>query len=303
MQVIIISSKNARHKHLHISIRRFVWLATFILIAATTVAVLSRNSFSDAEYLLIEPTPSASLLFDSEIESTNSEESEEKNENISYYAKRLGQLQAESIRLNAIAEKMAEATGVDISVFELSEQPAQGGLDSSGDAITGEVLRSELDKLSMSFKKQSEQLSLLGDVYLVKNSITSAIPQGKPVLNGWISSGYGYRTDPFSGKKTMHRGIDFAGRSGSKILAVADGIVSWTGTRNGYGKMIDIDHGNGYISRYAHNKKLIVLVGARIKKGDPIALMGSTGRSTGPHVHFEILRDGKVLNPYNFVQG
>ncbi|MDB2705337.1 M23 family metallopeptidase [Pseudomonadota bacterium] len=101
----------------------------------------------------------------------------------------------------------------------------------------------------------------------------------------------------------MHKGLDFAGKSGSKILAVADGIVSWTGTRSGYGKMIDIDHGNGYISRYAHNKELIVSVGMRIKKGDPIALMGSTGRSTGPHVHFEILRDGKNLNPYNFVKG
>jgi murein DD-endopeptidase MepM/ murein hydrolase activator NlpD len=298
MQVIIISSKNATHKHLHISFRNFLWCATFLFFVATSIAVSSNRSLSEAETIILEDVPSKSLL--SEIVSTKNDE---KSENITHYAKRLGQLQAESIRLNAIAEKMAEVTGVDLSVFELSELPAQGGLNDSGDTITSEDLQSELDKLRVSFKKQSEQLSLLGDVYLVRDSITSAIPQGMPVLDGWISSGYGYRTDPFNGKKTMHRGLDFAGRSGSNILAVADGIVSWTGTRSGYGKMIDIDHGNGYISRYAHNKKLIVTVGMRIEKGDTIALMGSTGRSTGPHVHFEILRDGKVLNPYKFVKG
>lgn len=292
MQVIIISSKNATHKHLQLSYRHLVWgIAMFVLAVALTVYASIDTSIS--EPTLIESHPNLALSAVVETEESESD---------SYYAKRLGQLQAELIRLNAITEKMAEATGVDLSVFDLSEQPAQGGLE-GGDKLSNKELHIELDELSRSFKIQGEQLSLLEDVYLVHNSITSAIPHGSPVAEGWVSSGYGYRTDPFNGKKTMHKGLDFAGKSGSEILAVADGIVSWTGNRSGYGQMIDIDHGNGYISRYAHNKKLIVSVGMRVTKGQAIALMGSTGRSTGPHVHFEILRDGKVLNPYNFFKG
>ena len=100
----------------------------------------------------------------------------------------------------------------------------------------------------------------------------------------------------------FHHGLDFAGKAGSEVVAVADGIVSWQGSRGGYGEMIEIDHGNGYQTRYAHNKELVVKLGERIEKGQAIALMGSTGRSTGPHVHFEILRDGKTVNPSNFIK-
>jgi murein DD-endopeptidase MepM/ murein hydrolase activator NlpD len=137
---------------------------------------------------------------------------------------------------------------------------------------------------------------------LTEDAIKSAIPSGKPVKNGWVSSYYGYRTDPFNGKKVFHDGLDFAGKEGSKVYAVADGIVTWKGRRNGYGELVEIDHGNGYVTRYAHNKTVIAEQGQKVTKGQAIALMGSTGRSTGPHVHFEVLRDGKSVNPYKFVQ-
>jgi len=197
---------------------------------------------------------------------------------------------------------MAEESGVDLSIFDLTEEPAQGGVDNEGRIFDDKELHQDLNALDLSFKSQSEQISLLEDLYLVRQNITSAIPHGYPIKDGWISSRYGYRTDPFTGKKTMHKGMDFAGKEGSDVLAVADGIVSWTGKRHGYGQMIDIDHGNGYITRYAHNKKLMVSVGMRVKKGETIALVGSTGRSTGPHVHFEVHRDGKIINPYQFVK-
>ena len=107
--------------------------------------------------------------------------------------------------------------------------------------------------------------------------------------------------DPFNGKKVFHDGIDFAGKTGSSVHSVADGIVSWAGMKGGYGGLIEIDHGNGYMTRYAHNKTLKVYSGDRVVKGDVLALMGSTGRSTGPHVHFEVLKDGKPVNPYNYI--
>jgi murein DD-endopeptidase MepM/ murein hydrolase activator NlpD len=127
------------------------------------------------------------------------------------------------------------------------------------------------------------------------------MPSGRPVRNGWVSSGYGMRTDPFTGKKEFHEGIDFAGKEGSRVLAVADGIVSWAGWRKGYGKMVEITHGNGYATRYAHNEKLLVSVGETVKKGQTIALMGSTGRSTGPHVHFEVVHNDREVNPAKYV--
>ncbi len=125
---------------------------------------------------------------------------------------------------------------------------------------------------------------------------------GRPVESGYISSLYGQRTDPFHGKEANHPGLDFAGAPGTQVLSVADGIVSHAGTDGGYGRSIEITHGNGYVTRYAHNAKLLVEPGQTVKRGDPIALMGSTGRSTGPHLHFEVMRDGQRVNPLSFVR-
>ena len=129
-----------------------------------------------------------------------------------------------------------------------------------------------------------------------------SLPGGRPVETGYISSLYGQRTDPFDGNQATHRGIDFAGVAGTEVLAVADGIVSHTGLDGGYGRMIEVTHGDGYVTRYAHNAKILVKPGQTVKRGDAIALMGSTGRSTGPHVHFEVLRNGKPMNPLAFVK-
>jgi murein DD-endopeptidase MepM/ murein hydrolase activator NlpD len=117
-----------------------------------------------------------------------------------------------------------------------------------------------------------------------------------------MSSTYGYRSDPFNGRRSFHGGMDFAGAAGTDVLAVASGVVIWSGERHGYGHLIEIDHGNGLTTRYGHNQKNLVAVGETVKKGQPIALMGSTGRSTAPHVHLEVLQDGRRLNPGQYVR-
>ena len=135
-----------------------------------------------------------------------------------------------------------------------------------------------------------------------RNLQQEVIPSGRPINKGWISSRYGKRNDPFTGKPDFHKGIDLAGREGADVIAVGSGVVMWSGKRFGYGNMVEINHGNGYITRYGHNKENVVKVGDTVKKGQVIAQMGNTGRSTGPHVHFEVWRSGRTVDPMKFIQ-
>jgi murein DD-endopeptidase MepM/ murein hydrolase activator NlpD len=126
-------------------------------------------------------------------------------------------------------------------------------------------------------------------------------PSGQPVRSGWISSDYGMRRDPITGERTFHAGVDFVSRRGADVLAAASGVVIFAGVRSGYGRVVEIDHGNGYVTRYAHNKENLVKAGALVGRGDVIALLGASGRTTGPHVHFEVLADGQPVDPAAFI--
>ena len=132
---------------------------------------------------------------------------------------------------------------------------------------------------------------------------TMAMAMARPVVGGWVSSHYGQRLDPFTGRPAVHRGLDFAGLDNSAILAVAPGVVTWSGRQRGYGNFIEIDHGNGWVTRYGHNAFNLVTPGDYVKPGQTIALMGSTGRATGTHLHFEVLYRGRHQNPTRFVPG
>jgi murein DD-endopeptidase MepM/ murein hydrolase activator NlpD len=145
-------------------------------------------------------------------------------------------------------------------------------------------------------------MRVLQDLLVASRLQEQVRPSGYPVLRGYMTSGYGWRRDPFSGRSAMHRGVDFAARSGADVITVAAGIVTFAGDRNGYGIMVEINHGNGYVTRYGHNSKVLVKPGDRVLKGQRIALVGSTGRSTGPHVHFEVLRNGVVVNPAEYIR-
>ena len=159
-----------------------------------------------------------------------------------------------------------------------------------------------IDHLSQVLRSQYARLDALQLLLLDRNLEDERTPSGWPVSSGWISSGFGERNDPFTGKKVQHDGLDFAGIKGSDVLGVASGVVIWSGPRAGYGKLLEVDHGNGYITRYAHNDELLVKAGDGITSGQTIARMGSTGRASSPHVHFEVLHKGKAVNPYQFVK-
>jgi len=168
------------------------------------------------------------------------------------------------------------------------------------DFTSGEI-STELQKFEAKLTDREHQLELLEALLSNRKLDDDAWLSGRPVQKGWISSHFGQRVDPFTGQQAMHKGIDFAGQDGSNIIAVASGVVTWTGEQSGYGQMVEVSHGDGFVTRYAHNKKNLVEPGDLVKKGQSIALMGSSGRSTGAHVHYEVFRHGRTVDPSSYV--
>jgi murein DD-endopeptidase MepM/ murein hydrolase activator NlpD len=223
-------------------------------------------------------------------------------DNLDALALRLGRMQAQLLRINSLGDRLATRAELDTPEFDFSQPPALGGPATSTTA-TRQVpdFLAELDLLDTELNDRARKLRMLQRLLMIRDLDDRVTPSGLPVDHGALSSGFGVRTDPFTGHPEQHNGVDVAARAGSPVLAVADGIVIWAGERSGYGKLVEIDHGNGYITRYGHNRELLTRTGRVVHKGDPIAQVGSTGRSTGPHVHLEVLHDGKAVNPARFL--
>jgi len=218
-------------------------------------------------------------------------------------ALQLGKLQARSSRLEALGGRLVVLGQMDDGEFNFDSSPSMGGPESSeADLSFGRYdVSGELLALETRLETQAQQLSLL-EIMIANRELEKTLePAGRPVKRGWLSSGYGKRVDPVDGSADYHPGIDFSGNHGDEVVAVAGGVVTLTGHRYDYGNYIDIDHGNGYMTRYAHNRKNLVDIGTRVSAGEMIAEMGSTGRVTGPHVHFEVWYKGKRINPSSVV--
>jgi murein DD-endopeptidase MepM/ murein hydrolase activator NlpD len=229
---------------------------------------------------------------------------QENETNINALAARLAELKASSTRLDALGERLVQLGKLDPEEFDFGQPPPMGGpemLINGGQSSVTDV-SSSIQHLARGLNRQFARLDALQVLLQDRELENERTPAGWPVKSGWISSGFGERNDPFTGKKTRHEGVDFAGIKGSEVLGVASGVVTWAGARQGYGKLIEIDHGNGYVTRYAHNDELLIRVGDGISAGQTIARMGSTGRASSPHVHFEVLYRGEAVNPYKFVK-
>ena len=218
---------------------------------------------------------------------------------------RIAQMNARVIRLDAVGRRLTEMADIDASEFNFDAEPGLGGPEepmSAGSNIAMPDVVGAMTALGYQLDNREAQLGVLESVLMNQNLKERVYPQGRPVKSGWLSSYFGKRTDPFTGKPANHTGIDFAGKMGAEIVAVADGVVTWSGDRYGYGIMVEINHGNGYSTRYAHNSENLVAVGDEIKKGQVVALMGETGRATGPNLHFEVLQNGRRVNPVKFIR-
>ena len=216
-------------------------------------------------------------------------------------AMRLGEMNAHVVRLDALGRRLAERADISSREFDFDHDPPTGGPESDGVSAQIPDLTGMVNKLEASVDERETQLSALENIILARELKKEIHPEGRPVANGFISSYFGERSDPFDGREAFHKGVDFAGALGSEVVAVAAGVVTWAGERSGYGKTVEINHGDGYVTRYAHNERMLVHVGETVKRGQPVALMGSTGRSTGPHVHFEVVRNGHQVNPLSYI--
>lgn len=229
------------------------------------------------------------------------------NQQLRALAAKLGQLQAQSNRLNSLGERVIEKSNFPKDEFDFTpdekiplgsiyypaipEQPELSILNENAIQLSNQYLNN---------KNHLQQLEIaLNNRHLIEELFIS----GRPISGkgSWISSPFGTRSDPFTGRLRRHRGVDIAGYSGMPIIAAAAGVITASEKRNGYGYMVEINHGSGFITRYAHAESLIVSVGAVVKKGQQIAVMGSTGRSTGPHVHYEVLKDGQQIDPNYYI--
>jgi len=224
-------------------------------------------------------------------------------ERVDAIAGRLGQLNAHITRIDALGKRITSMANVDRREFNFDDEPAAGSAPAAL-AVASEFpdLSTQLTQLEQRVDLRDAQLSALENVIVGRKISDAVAPKGKPVGEGSISSYFGERSDPFTGEEGFHKGLDFAGTQGEPVMAVAAGIVTWSGERSGYGNLVEINHGNGYITRYAHNESTLVAVGQSVSRGEHIALMGSTGHSTGPHVHFEVLHNGTQIDPLIFVK-
>jgi murein DD-endopeptidase MepM/ murein hydrolase activator NlpD len=224
-------------------------------------------------------------------------------EKVNALALRVGQMNASVIRLDALGKRLTRMANLDDGEFDFGHPPAQGGAESGADGQPAQIpnLTAMVDDLQTQLSSREQQLGVLENMILSRELNKQVYPEGRPVQDGWISSYFGQRADPFTGYSAVHKGLDFAGPEGTKVTAVAAGLVTYAGDRAGYGQMVEINHGNGLATRYCHNEKLLVKQGDMVRKGQDLALMGSTGRSTGPHLHFEVLKNGAQVDPLRFI--
>lgn len=217
---------------------------------------------------------------------------------------RLGEIQGRLLRLDALGQRFVESGLVASDEFDFDQPAAVGGPEDGlgGDSFTAPELTSMIDQMARRIEDREQQLRMLDVVTSRQKLEDQLFVEGRPITWGWLSSKYGYRSDPFTGKRTWHAGVDLAGKEGSDIISVAGGVVTYADERYGYGNLVEVDHGDGLVTRYAHAKTIKVEVGDVVQKGQVLALMGSTGRSTGPHVHFEVIRNGKSENPETYIK-
>jgi murein DD-endopeptidase MepM/ murein hydrolase activator NlpD len=219
-------------------------------------------------------------------------------------ASRIGTLNAHLIRLDAMGRRVTDLAGLDRGEFDFDQPPPAGGPDGGefpGGTMEVPELTAALDALETQLLDRQRQLTALESLMSTRSLGERIIPGGWPVVGGWISSRFGYRSDPFHGRGSFHAGVDFAAPPGTKVIATGPGVVSFSGYKEGYGYVVELTHPTGYLTRYGHNSRNLVREGQTVQKGESIAVIGSTGRSTGVHVHFEVERDGKTVNPAQYL--
>lgn len=308
MKIILINSRCDRTHTVDLSVLGRTALVVIILGIPLISGLWLGSLMSDKNWELVFENTLEEMRQQILVQYKDVESGKHEVENtLSAMTAKLAQMRSRLVRLDALGEQLTQIASLQNGEFDFSTSAGLGG---PNDSLNSELTRSmsSQQQIKMMFASlennisdREAQLNVLQSMMSDDRLKNEAIVAGRPILKGWLSSQYGMRTDPFHGKQQWHSGVDFAGREGSDIIAVAAGVVTWSGTQSGYGKMVEINHSDGYVTRYAHNKENLAKLGAIVKRGDVIAKMGSTGRSTGPHVHFEVYKNGRTVDPSAYI--
>jgi murein DD-endopeptidase MepM/ murein hydrolase activator NlpD len=226
-------------------------------------------------------------------------------ENLNAMAVKLGQMQAQLMRLDALGERLSGLAGLKAQEFRFGEVPGRGGAVSTSSPphdLSLDEFSQQLDALSKQMENRTDYLGIVESTLFDARVKRKLMPTITPIDASWNASSFGWRIDPITGQHALHEGIDFIADVGTPIFAAAGGVVVVAEYHSQYGQMVEIDHGNDFVTRYAHASKLLVKVGEVVRRGRKIAEVGSTGRSTGPHLHFEVRNKGLAQNPARFLQ-
>ncbi|PCK09165.1 MAG: hypothetical protein COA42_05275 [Alteromonadaceae bacterium] len=304
MKVIVVSKRHGRTRSFTLGGWTRILLSTCLLGIPVTVVSLGAYSLWFQNNDMISPQMAEAwqdVLGQQERELGDISERAERR--LAAMTLRVAELQARLVRLDALGERLTTIAKMDNGEFDFSRSPALGGPEHQIEDEAPGVgdFQGMLHQLGHQIDDRQQQLETL-EALLAKRQIQSDVfLAGRPIKKGWMSSRFGRRNDPFTGRVAWHGGVDFAGKEGADIIAVASGVVTWSNERYGYGNMVEVNHGNGFSTRYAHCKENLVKVGDVVKKGQIIALMGSSGRSTGPHVHFEVYKHGRPVDPSAYI--
>ena len=301
MNFFIYTTRNGRTRQVPLTLREVLVASVAAVALVFTAGLLAgRMSQPDPEQAIFSELRAELAAQQAELDAIR----DTSGRNHDALAARLGQLSAHIIRLDALGQRLVGMAGLEDGEFNFGAEPALGGpeaIEHAASLQSGEITVL-LDDLDHQIQDRSRQLDILEALMFNRRLSEAASIEGRPIRGGWMSSGFGYRTDPFTGKRSFHRGLDFVSPKGSDVLAVAAGVVTFSGKLANYGYMVEIDHGNGLVTRYGHNNENLVAVGDAVQKGEVIALVGSTGRSTAPHVHLEVYDNGRPVNPRQYLR-
>lgn len=302
MNIILVSSRFAKARSISLT-------GTHLTILAMLASVLFIAAVFAAQYAIVRFQPGAmSNELRTWLASAQEDEQQKQQaylrKSLDTMAIRLGQMQAQLLRLDGLGARLATLTGMKPQEFSFGQPPAQGGpyLPESVKQLSMSNMEQQMAELNTLLSDRSDKLVALETLLMQDKLSKKLLPSIAPINDGWYSSNFGWRIDPFTGDNAMHEGVDYMVPEGTPIHASAGGMVVYADTHPQYGNMIEIDHGNQVITRYAHASKLLVKVGDVVRRGREIAKVGSTGRSTGNHLHFEVRYKGIAQNPVRFLE-
>lgn len=303
MNIILVSGRLAKARTITIGARQITMMSMGLVVSVFVLAgTLNYLMLRYASALHFLPYLQNSVVSMQQAQQSQTESY--LRDNLNAMAQRLGEMQAQLLRLDTLGERLAKLAGFKPADFRFNEPPGRGGASSAvpNRDFTVADLSRQIDRLTRTVDDRGDKLGALESLMTLDSAKKKLIPTMLPVLGGGYNSNFGWRIDPFTGQHSYHEGIDFAGGVGTPILAAAGGVVVYAEYHSAYGNMVEIDHGNELITRYAHASKLHVKVGEMVLRGAKIADMGSTGRSTGTHLHFEVRQRGIAVNPAQFLQ-